>query len=455
MMFFCKLRITIVGIAMFFASVGSTLAADVGTDIGNMAPDVEFFDAEGNAQHLSDFKNKWVFLDIWSSNCPPCLDEIPSIQEAYEKHKNDKFEVVGVNIDPSKTQWQGTVKRFGTTYKQFYSPGTFASPIARAFEVRAIPSTWMIDPAGRIVCKGVRGQAVEAALKLMASDDYSKIDGFVAENRVWNNVTELYMTGGGQEAIVGALAAYMTDYPEGMYSEMARGTLISMGYDETGAKLTRAEIGKPAPEISVIDKEGKKHSLKEFRGKWVLLKPWASWCPLCLQAIPAINELDKKYSEHGAMVLGVNMDEEKDVWLASLKKHKSTYTETWLADSLSRDKLTIQYGFNMLPITFLIDPDGKLVARELKEEDLDTALKTVTQGTDQEREEFFAAVVAPAEQKELYNKVVQAFGQMQTNEEAKAEFVRLAKEFIQKYPDSDEALILQDVLPREDNNEEK
>jgi thiol-disulfide isomerase/thioredoxin len=115
----------------------------------------------------------------------------------------------------------------------------------------------------------------------------------------------------------------------------------------------------PARDFTLPDASGNKLSLKDFRGKVVLLNFWASWCVPCREEMPAMERLYQEFQNQGLIILGVNVREKREDALAFLKELKVTYpvvfdpTGRWL----------LAYGAWGLPNTYLIGPQGEGLAR--------------------------------------------------------------------------------------------
>ncbi len=132
-------------------------------------------------------------------------------------------------------------------------------------------------------------------------------------------------------------------------------------------KLTA--VGNPAPDFSSNDANGKPVSLASFRGKYVLLDFWASWCGPCRLENPAIVKAYHQFHDKGFDIFGVSLDETRPEWLQAIKKDGLNWTQVsdfkgWQADVVS------QYGIKAIPMNFLIDQNGIIVARGLRGDDL-------------------------------------------------------------------------------------
>ena len=128
------------------------------------------------------------------------------------------------------------------------------------------------------------------------------------------------------------------------------------GADDAGAKPTPALQGKVAPAFTLVDVDGKKVSLADYKGKPVLVNFWATWCAPCKLEMPWFEEFHKKYAD--LVILGVASDDApKPAIVATAKKLGVTYP-VLLVD----DKVTEAYGgVNYLPETFYVGRDGKVL----------------------------------------------------------------------------------------------
>ena len=118
--------------------------------------------------------------------------------------------------------------------------------------------------------------------------------------------------------------------------------------------------GAEAPDFALVDLQGQKKTLKDFRGKWVLLNFWATWCVPCIAKMAALERLSKVLGPKGFTVLGVNMDEDSQE-----SAIQQFLQERGLSFPVLRDpenKTKDLYQITGFPETFLIAPDGKFVS---------------------------------------------------------------------------------------------
>jgi thiol-disulfide isomerase/thioredoxin len=132
-------------------------------------------------------------------------------------------------------------------------------------------------------------------------------------------------------------------------------------------------VGGMAPDFTLNNREGKPVSLSSFRGKYVLVDFWASWCGPCRGENPFVVAAYQKYKSKNFTILGVSLDEDKDAWLEAIAKDKLDWEH--VSDLKGWSSIVVpMYGFEGIPYNVLIDPTGKIIATELREEALDIFL---------------------------------------------------------------------------------
>jgi len=137
-------------------------------------------------------------------------------------------------------------------------------------------------------------------------------------------------------------------------------------------------VGKMAMDFTQNDTLGIPVSLSSFRGKYVLIDFWASWCGPCRQENPNVVKAFNAYNSKGFTVLGVSLDQPtaKDKWMKAIHDDKLTWTQVSDLKYWKND-VAVQYGIQAIPQNFLIDPQGKIVGKNLRGEALNKKLEAL------------------------------------------------------------------------------
>lgn len=134
-------------------------------------------------------------------------------------------------------------------------------------------------------------------------------------------------------------------------------------------------VGKTAPDFSLPDPNGKSVSLSSFRGKYVLVDFWASWCGPCRLENPNVVKAFNRFKDKNFTILGVSLDRpgQKDEWMKAVQKDNLTWTQ--VSDLQFWSSPVVQlYKIDGIPFNVLVDPQGKIVADNLRGEELENKL---------------------------------------------------------------------------------
>ncbi|PSL34976.1 TlpA disulfide reductase family protein [Chitinophaga ginsengisoli] len=145
-------------------------------------------------------------------------------------------------------------------------------------------------------------------------------------------------------------------------------------------KVKKTQEGAPAPDFTQTDVNGKPVKLSDFKGKYVLLDFWASWCGPCRRENPNVVKAYNTYKDKGFTVLGVSLDKpgDREKWLEAIEKDGLPWTQVSDLKAWENEAAKL-YEVNAIPMNFLIDPDGRIVAKYLRGEALETTLKKLLQ----------------------------------------------------------------------------
>lgn len=135
-------------------------------------------------------------------------------------------------------------------------------------------------------------------------------------------------------------------------------------------------IGSPAPEISLPTPDGEMVALSSFRGKYVMIDFWAAWCRPCRAENPNVVRMYNAYHDKGFEILGVSLDRQKESWVRAIQEDQLTWTQ--VSDlKYFESEAAQEYKINSIPATYLIGPDGNIVAKNLRGAELEAKLKEI------------------------------------------------------------------------------
>ena len=132
------------------APVAETEQVEAVAADGELAPDFELPDLQGNPLKLSSLRGKYVVLDFWGSWCIWCIRGIPSMKEAYAKHK-DKMEILGIDCRDSEAKWKAAVEEHQLPWLQVRCDDQQLPTLGRQYSLEGFPTKVVIDPEGKIV----------------------------------------------------------------------------------------------------------------------------------------------------------------------------------------------------------------------------------------------------------------------------------------------------------------
>lgn len=158
--------------------------------------------------------------------------------------------------------------------------------------------------------------------------------------------------------------AQMIAYADGIKDKFPNNSTVQAFVNHM-AELKILSVGQKAPDFESIDPNGKVIKLSDFEGKYTLLDFWASWCAPCRQENPNIVEQFERFKDRGFTVFGVSLDDSRSAWLKGIKDDKLNWPNVSDLQRWNSEPAQL-YKINAIPASFIIGPDGTILAKNLR-----------------------------------------------------------------------------------------
>ena len=138
----------------------------------------------------------------------------------------------------------------------------------------------------------------------------------------------------------------------------------------------KTAIGALAPDFTLIDINGQKRSLAHYKGKYVVIEFWASWCLGCRIEYPKLKKIYAAYKSQGLEILGLSDDRQTKQWKAAITRDQLPWPNLWIG----KNQVRKDYNISNLPFNLLLDKQGHIIAKKLTPEQLEVKLKKLMNG---------------------------------------------------------------------------
>ena len=160
------------------------------------------------------------------------------------------------------------------------------------------------------------------------------------------------------------VAAYKRKYPD---------YLLTRQLENKVSRYSRIAFGAIAPNFKSLNPKGDTVTLRSIKGKYILLDFWASWCGPCRQESPTLVRIYNAYKDKGFNILSVSIDDSKEKWIKAIEKDHYTWTNVselqgWASPT------SVLYSVSTIPGSFLLDAEGRIIAKNLRGKDLENKL---------------------------------------------------------------------------------
>ena len=139
------------------------------------------------------------------------------------------------------------------------------------------------------------------------------------------------------------------------------------------------KVGTQAPNFELPTPEGKKVHLSDFKGKYVLIDFWASWCPDCRRISPNVEAIAKEYQGKDLAVVAVSFDIDKEAWVKYINRNGAPINEVHVSElkKMKESVVAKAFGVQWIPSLYLLDKDGKVLLATVEVSKIEAMVKTL------------------------------------------------------------------------------
>lgn len=278
-----------------------------------------------------------------------------------------------------KVKMSGNINDLGNTYKVKGSPETKLFMEYNEISKRRDLQLDSLNKAFQVIMEGNKMDAkkMDSLSKQFEAPYNTIVEG---ANKVL--IEKLTQNTSMYSSLIAIQALEPDKYPD-IYQALDKGLVAKFPndnnvkmFDGVVKAMASTALGQMAPDINLPSPDGTPIALSSLKGKVVLIDFWASWCGPCRKEMPNVVKAYAKFKSKGFEIYGVSLDKEKDRWVEAIAKDGITWPQ--VSDLLQWSSSVVGlYNIQGIPYTVLIDKEGKILAKNLRGEELDKKLTEV------------------------------------------------------------------------------
>ncbi len=334
---------------------------------------------------ISGAKGQMLYLDLLSSAKVSPLDSVKLNEDGvfgfnvqvkepgFYRLRFDQSNFAIVMLDPgTKVEVDAKAENLGLTYKVKGSPD----------------NEWLAAATQTLIRNGSRGDSLQNAasqipdIQTNTAEQMRFQKAFAEMQEQENQMVRDYIKAHPNSLTCLALVERLDPDKDIQYFKMLDEGLtktypaleFTKSFHERVLELSKLAIGSQAPEINLNNPEGVAVPLSSLKGKVVLIDFWASWCRPCRAENPNVVRLYKQYQPKGFEVYSVSLDRAKDAWVEAIAKDGLLWKNHVSDLGYWQSSVVKQYNISGIPMTYLIDKDGKIIGKGLRGEELEKKL---------------------------------------------------------------------------------
>ena len=217
---------------------------------------------------------------------------------------------------------------------------------------------------------------IAEAAHVLDADNRDETDAYPRAVAQMRFIADRFEAGKTRDVLLHRLAnAYVTRFGiediqdmENIYRTYVQDPVLVAKYDAAREKWNLASVGKPSPDFKGVDVNGKEYTLADFRGKYVYIDVWATWCGPCRQEIPYLKKLDEDYQDAQIVFLSLSVDQDKAKWEKMVKEQSMSGVQLHIGQNSSFQQA---YKIEGIPHFILLDREGKIIDKKMSRPSMD------------------------------------------------------------------------------------